>query len=277
MANTAVMAYIHKKSVIHELTGTSKFITFMLLNLSIMLTFDTRILLGMLLFSLFIFRLGKLKFQEVKVMAYFMLFFLSVNTIFVYLFAPEQGTVIYGTRTVLLEGIGRYTVTAEQLFYMFNVCLKYLVSLPIAILFVSTTNPSEFASSLNRVGISYRISYAVALALRYIPDIQREFHEISQAQQSRGVQLGKNESLLKRLKNSINILLPLILSSIERIETVSSAMELRGFGKHKKRTWYMEREFKTKDYICVAVGVAILITSFVVTYSDGNRFFNPFI
>ena len=46
-----------------------------------------------------------------------------------------------------------------------------------------------FAASLNSIGISYKVGYSVAIALRYIPDIQRDYHSISQAQQARGVEL----------------------------------------------------------------------------------------
>ncbi len=74
----------------------------------------------------------------------------------------------------------------------------------------------------------------MAIALRYIPDIQRDYHSISQAQQARGVELGKKEPFFKRLKNSVNILLPLILTSLNRIDTISNAMELRGFGKKEQ-------------------------------------------
>ena len=44
-------------------------------------------------------------------------------------------------------------------------------------MFIVTTNPSEFAASMNRVGICYNICYSVALALRYIPDVQDEIQE----------------------------------------------------------------------------------------------------
>ena len=49
--------------------------------------------------------------------------------------------------------------------------------------------------------------------------------------------MGKNEHFFARLKNSVNILLPLILTSLNRIDVISNAMELRGFGKNKKRSW----------------------------------------
>lgn len=277
MANTAVMAYIPRKSFIHDLTGTTKLLGFLFFNLAVMVTFDTRVLICMLIFSLFTFSISKLKLSEVKVMLWFMLVFLFLNSLFIYIFAPEQGVSIYNSRTVIFQGFGKYTITLEQLFYMFNVCLKYFVSLPIAILFISTTNPSEFASSLNKIGISYKVGYAVSLALRYIPDIQRDFWEISQSQQARGIKLDKNTPIIERIKNTIGILLPLILSSLERIDIVSSAMELRGFGKLKKRTWYTQRTFKSADYISIFISIMILFFSVVVTYADGQRFFNPFI
>ncbi|MFR2494422.1 MAG: energy-coupling factor transporter transmembrane component T family protein, partial [Christensenellales bacterium] len=171
----------------------------------------------------------------------------------------------------------RYDLTQEQLFYMRNISLKYFVSLPIAILFISATNPSEFAASLSSIGVSYRVSYSVALALRYIPDIQRDYHAISQAQQARGIELGKKEKLLMRLKNSVNILLPLILSSLQRIDVISSAMELRGFGKDKKkRTWYMKRPMKRNDFIAIALGALLLAFSLGMIAANGGRFWNPF-
>ena len=144
-----------------------------------------------------------------------------------------------------------------------------------AILFISATNPSEFAASLNSIGISYKVGYSVAIALRYIPDIQRDYHSISQAQQARGVELGKNEHFFSRLKNSVNILLPLILTSLNRIDTISNAMELRGFGKNKKRTWYTRRPFAVRDFVALGIGVVLLVVSLTVTIKFG-RFYNPF-
>ena len=167
-------------------------------------------------------------------------------------------------------------MTAEQMFYMLNISLKYFVALPVAILFISATNPSEFAASLNSIGISYKVGYSVAIALRYIPDIQRDYHSISQAQQARGVELGKNEHFFSRLKNSVNILLPLILTSLNRIDTISNAMELRGFGKNRKRIWYSRRPFAKRDFIALGLGVVLLIVSLTVTIKFG-RFYNPFL
>ena len=91
------------------------------------------------------------------------------------------------------------------------------------------------------------------------------------------MELGKKEKLVKRLKNSVSILLPLIMSSLARVDVISNAMELRGFGKHKKRTWYVERPFRKGDWIALGLGVALLAMSLIITFWDGNRFYNPFV
>ena len=69
--------------------------------------------------------------------------------------------------------------------------------------------------------------------------------------------MSRKEKMGKRIKNAGSILLPLILSSLDRIETISNIMDLRGFGKHKKRTWYSYRSFATRDFIAIALSLVI--------------------
>ena len=276
MAAKTVLNYLPRRSVVHALTGTTKLAFFLLFTFASMITYDTRVLIGLLLVSLAAFKASRIRLGEVKFMLVFMGLFLFLNNLFVFLFNPAQGVEIYGTSHVLFSLFGLIEVTAEELFYLFNISLKYFVALPVAILFISATDPSEFAASLNAIGVSYKVGYSVSIALRYIPDIQRDYHNISQAQQARGVELGKKEPLFTRLKNAANILLPLILSSLARIDVISNAMELRGFGKHKKRSWYMQRPFTVNDYAALALGVLLLSASIAITFADGNRFYNPF-
>ncbi|MBA9026451.1 energy-coupling factor transporter transmembrane component T family protein [Peribacillus huizhouensis] len=271
-----MLSYIDRQSPIHRLTGVTKLICFMIWSSIAMLTYDTRILVCLFLFSIFVFIISKVKLKEVAFVLLFILFFLMINNVAIYVFSPQEGVKIYGTSHVLFEIGGRYTITIEQLFYQMNVTLKYFTVIPAAILFIVTTNPSEFAASLNRIGVSYRISYAVALALRYIPDIQRDFRNISLSQQARGIDMSRKEKLTKRIKNAASIIVPLILSSLDKIEVISNAMELRGFGKNKKRSWYRARPFQKIDVITIILFVLILLVSFYVTLHDGNRFYNPF-
>ena len=271
-----VLGYIDIDSPIHRLTGAAKLICLILCTLAVMLSYDTRILAAMLIFSLVIFKISKVEFKDIAFVFYFILFFLVLNNIAIFLFSPLQGVEIYGSKTVLFKMTKRYVVTKEQLFYHLNVSLKYFAVIPIALLFMVATNPSEFAASLNKIGVSYKIAYAVAIALRYIPDVQRDYHDIAFAQQARGVDLSKKEKLSRRLKNISSILIPLIFTSLDRIETISCAMELRAFGEKKKRTWYSGKGFKKQDYIAIGIAFVFLGISLWMTYKNGSRFYNPF-
>ena len=269
--------YIDRPSKIHKLTGACKLLCLVTWSLAAMTSFYTPLLIAMTAASFMLFRYAKLKVKDISFMLALMLVYIVMNNVLIFLFSPDHGTNIYGTETVLFKLFGPYVVTAEQLFYHLNVILKTACTIPIVLLFVCTTNPSEFAASLNRIGVSYKISYAVALALRYIPDIQREYRDISLAQQARGTEMSKKASLVNRLKAASSILIPLILSSMERIETISNAMELRGFGKSPKRTWYSGRKFSRMDIVSIIICVGMMIISLLITVLNGSRYFNPFI
>lgn len=269
--------YIERPSPIHALTGASKLVCLLAWSVAAMTSFCTPLLFAMTVAALILFRMAKLKFSDISVVLTLMGVYILMNNVLIYLFSPEHGCSIYESRTVLFTIVGRYTVTAEQLFYHLNVVLKNACTVPIVLLFVCTTNPSEFAASLNRIGVSYKIGYAVALALRYIPDIQREYRDISLAQQARGVEMSsKKAGVVSRLKAAGAILIPLILSSMDRIETISNAMELRGFGKNPRRTWYMSRKFSGADIAFIAGSLLLMVVSLLITSVFG-RFYNPFI
>ena len=271
------LSYIERDSVIHRLNGATKLICFLLLSGAAMFTYDTRVLIFIVFTSVIIFIVSKVKIREIAFILGFILFFLILNNIAIYLFSPLHGTTIYGTTHAITGSLGRYSITLEQLFYQFNITLKYIAVIPPALLFIVTTHPSEFAASLNRIGVSYRLSYSVSIALRYIPDIQRDFKTIARSQQARGIDMSGKEKIGKRIKNASAILLPLILSSLDRIDTISNIMELRGFGKRKKRSWYSYRSFSTRDFVAITVCSIIFILMIVFMFINGGRFYNPFI
>lgn len=276
MKEHQTLGYHPGKTRLHQLNPTAKLLFLLLVSVACMTTYDTRFLFFVSLFSVALFPFAQIKWHQISFVIKFIAFFSVLNLVAVYLFEPEYGVQLYGSRTVLLTGIGRFTLTQEQLFYLFNLVLKYFCTIPLALVFLLTTNPSSFASSLNKIGVSYKISYAVSLALRYIPDIQEEFFAISQAQQARGFEMSKKGKLTQRIKGTAQIIVPLIFSSLDRIETISTAMELRRFGQKKERTWYVEQPFKARDMVLIFSAIGLLLISFALFKVNGGRFYNPF-
>ena len=114
--NTEMLSYIKKDSPIHKLTGATKLICFLLWTIAAMITYDTRVLIGLFIAGIIVFKISKIKFEDVSFILYFILFFLLLNALLIFVFSPYQGVEIYGSRTDLFHLIGPYTVTKEQLF-----------------------------------------------------------------------------------------------------------------------------------------------------------------
>ncbi|MFS1664375.1 energy-coupling factor transporter transmembrane component T family protein [Streptococcus sp. zg-JUN1979] len=274
MAN-AMIGYQKGTSFYHHLSGASKLLAFVLISVACMISYDTRLLLFVGLFSSMMLYASHIKWHQISFVVSLVAIFALLNVVMVYLFAPQYGVEIYGHESVLIKGVGWYNLTSQELFYLLNLMLKYLCTTPLALLFLLTTHPSQFAASLNRLGVSYKIAYAVSLTLRYIPDVQEEFQMIKRSQQARGLELSAKGRLSERIKGNLRIVTPLIFSSLERIDTVSTAMELRRFGKLPKRTWYRAQPMQKADYVVIIVSFAILVLSFGLMFVNHGRFYNP--
>ncbi|MFV8115932.1 energy-coupling factor transporter transmembrane component T family protein [Streptococcus pluranimalium] len=275
MANR-LLGYQPGRGFLYRLSGTSKLVFFILVSVAVMTSYDTRFLMMVGLFSLILFYQAGIKWRDVSFAFVFVGIFALLNIVMIYLFAPQYGNDLYGSKTILIDGPGAYDLTLEELFYLFNVAVKYVSTLPLAVIFLLTTHPSQFASSLNQLGLPYRFAYAVSLTLRYIPDLQEDFGTIRKAQEARGLELSKKASLLTRIKGNIQIITPLIFSSLERIETISTAMELRRFGRYKKRSWYQAKAWSQKDTILVLISLLVVVIAIALFYVNGGRFYNPF-
>lgn len=275
---TRLFAYVYLDTPIHNLSGLTKIISFLLLSFGVMFSYDIRYIGFVLIFSAVVFKISKLKFKQIRLMILYVGIFLLINAVFTFLFAPKYGVEIYGTEHPIIGLFGNYVLTWEQLLYQGTKMAKYAAVIPLGIIFFLTTDPSEFSASLNGIGISYKVAYPVALTLRYFPDIQRNYHEISLAQQARGLELSNKQKLGKRMKNAVLIIIPLIFSSVERIDSISNAMDLRGFGKAKRRTWYSKVALKRPDYLTLLISALIFGSSVMISvWLNGSRFYNPFV
>ena len=179
----------------------------------------------------------------------------------------------YDPRFILAVGL-----LSIYLFYLAKIRwrdISFVVKIIGSILFLMTTHPSQFAASLNQIGIPYKFAYSVSLTLRYIPDVQEEFFTIRKAQEARGLDLSQKAGLVKRIRGNLQIVLPLIFSSLERIDTISTAMELRRFGRYKKRTWYVHKSLIKQDYLVIVSAILLLGISIGLIFLNHGRFYNP--
>lgn len=270
-----LFGYKERDTWLNRTTGTAKLVGFLALTTIGMISYDPRFLFGLGVLAIMLMRSAQIKYRDYAFMLKLVLFFAVINLVMVAVLAPQYGVQLYGTRHVLF-GHGYWALTQEQVFYELNLLLKYLFSLPLAIILLFTTNPSEFAAGLNKIGVPYKIAYAFAITLRYIPDVQSDYRTISLAQQARGYEISKQASLWVRSKGAVQIILPLVFTSLNRIDTISQAMELRRFGREKQRSWYQEQALTTRDMFVVLGAVIVVAVGIGLLLSNHGRLYNPF-
>ena len=79
MSQNNLFGYIDNDTIIHQLSGSTKLICFILLSLIAMTSYDTRFLVGVTLFSLFIFILAKIPWSNIRILIYFVPTLLSLG------------------------------------------------------------------------------------------------------------------------------------------------------------------------------------------------------
>ncbi|MUI55997.1 energy-coupling factor transporter transmembrane component T family protein [Aliivibrio fischeri] len=267
--------YVDIDTWLHRLNGVTKFLLFISWITVVLTTFDLRIIIPLILFGLFLLKETKVPYIAYKPLLIGTLSVLSMNAVFMFLLAPNQGNELIGTTTELFPIFGHYVVTQETLFYLITVTLKYFSMFPIALVFVFTTHPTEFAASLNRIGLPYKIAYAVSLTLRYLPEVKSDFVNIMHAQQARGVDLSKNVPVFTRISNLAKILGPLIFSSLDRADEISNAMVLRGFGRGKSRTWFSEKSITKTDKLIMLSLFLVVSLAIIKKIMDTSMFWYP--
>lgn len=275
--SSPILGYVDRPGPLHRLSGVSKLALAIGVVVGAMVGFDLRYLLAVSVLSAILWALSRVRLRDLAFVLWMIGIFMVLNNIGIFLFAPGYGTELFGTRHLLIDGPWHWDLTGEQLFYQANVTAKYFAVLPAVLLFITTTRPPEFASSLNRIGVPYRAAYAVSLTMRYIPDVQREFRVISQAQQARGLDVSRKVGIGTRVRNTVAVLMPLLLGTFDRIEQVSAAMELRGFGRGRRRTWAVSTPLRAADWLVIAAAVLLALVPVALLWVNGGRFWNPFV
>lgn len=268
--------YVPGQSFFHRMDGAVKLVLFLIWTVVAFMFMDLRIFTVMLAGGAAMLVYSGVPFRKMAFLFGLIVMFSIINGLFILLITPTFGTRLTGTDTPVIP-IGYAVINQETLFYVLTLSAKYLTLLPMTLLCLFTTMPSAFAASLNRVGVPYKIAYAVSIALRYIPDLIAEFKSTLHSMEARGMGISiEDGSLGKRLSNLSAVVVPVLQSALHRIDSVTSAMELRGFGAGKKRTWYSGGDMTAADWVVIGLALVILGLAIWLRSSGWDAFWYPF-
>jgi len=158
---------------------------------------------------------------------------------------------------------GGYKFTPWLLEYSIALTLRFVVLVESFSVFFLTTSPDHLGLALEQSHVPYEFCFAFTTAVRFVPVLAEEAQTIMDAQKARGLELEKG-NFLKRIRNYIPILIPLIVSAIRRSLELAEAMESRAWGAIKKRTNLYELKVKKGDFALMTLTAAILIIAVYV-------------
>ena len=126
-----------------------------------------------------------------------------------------------------------YTVTAANLENAAAMTLRFVVLVESFSVFFLTTSPDHLGLALEQSRVPYEFSFAFTTAVRFVPVLAEEAQTIMDAQKARGLELEKG-NFMKRIRNYVPVLIPLIVSAIRRSLELAEAMEITCMGRHQE-------------------------------------------
>lgn len=259
MNNIALGKYIPGNSFIHKLDPRFKVIMMILLMVAAFLDIGYLGFAALFIIFFILFKIAKLRFRTVfktlKPMLFMMVFLLILNVL-----------VMDGETFLFTIPLINFDLYLEPILRTVYIVIRMLLMISVTTLLTSTTKPLDLTfgiesllSPLKIIKFPYHeTAMIITLALRFIPTIMEETQKIIKAQASRGVDLQEGK-LREKISAVISLLVPLLLSQIQRAGELSDAMEARGYDTSKKRTRYRKLHITYRDFVASFVCIAILV------------------
>jgi energy-coupling factor transport system permease protein len=156
-----------------------------------------------------------------------------------------------------------YVITAATIENAAAMTLRFVVLVESFSVFFLTTSPDHLGLALEQTHVPYEFAFAFTTAVRFVPVLAEEAQTIMDAQKARGLELEKG-GFLKRIRNYVPVLIPLIVSAIRRSLELAEAMESRAWGATKKRTNLYALKLHQGDFALLAITIGVLIVSLYV-------------
>ncbi len=248
------LAFIPGNSLIHSLYPITKLFWLIFASIILFIISSGYLLMGMA--AIFLLLLFSIHPQIWKVRGFRFVLTTGLVLFFLYLLFVKDG------QTILNADLEIFKITSNGIEAGLLYCGRFYAIVFMSYLFILTTNPSQLAYALMRLGLTYRYGFMLVTTLRLAPILEEEGRTIYRAQLVRGIRYDQG-NLKKILLLVRQFLTPLLISSLRRADRLYFSMEGRGFGRYKKRT-FREHSQPTKNDLFVSLGLIIFITGLIV-------------
>ena len=121
--------------------------------------------------------------------------------------------------------------------------------------FLASTRHEEVGCGLQRLGLPYRVTFVLSMAMRLVPVFTLSGYTVIQAQTARGLDLSGGSPVV-RVRRYLALLTPLLLSALRVSGPLTQALESRGFSR-SGRSSLIELRWRCRDTITVLIWFVI--------------------
>jgi len=254
-----LLNYYAADSFLHRLNPTIKLAGLMALVVAVTMAFDPWTPLAFLTLGLFMLRvLARVPVRQfIRPLLLFLVLgalgFISANAFF---YTPLPGRPV----TILWQA-GGVRIILEGIRVGISLTLRMLAIVIFSMVFVATTDPTDFVLSLiQQARFPFRLGYGILVAYRFMPMWRTELEIIRAAHRIRGA--GERPTLRGRWEQLQRYAVPLLASAIRKSERVAIAMDSKAFGALPRRTYYRDVHVRPMDWAflagCVLAAAAIV-------------------
>jgi len=142
------------------------------------------------------------------------------------------------------------------------------------IMFSMTTDPFDWGMAMYLSGLSYKVAFMFAFAMRFFPLLQEELIVIRNALAARAYHAVGSRNPVTFLVGVGVSIMPLGLGALRRSQDIALAMELRGFNYAEahgiRRTVFRDIRLRPADYAVMIASGVLLVGVTVVSIQVGS-------
>jgi energy-coupling factor transport system permease protein len=245
--------YVPGDSILHRLNPLTKMIAAIALCAACFVSANPLFVVGILVVSLLLAYSAGIFRRALRMVTALVKF--SILLFVVQVLVIRDGRALFS----ILPGL---TITDQGVMFSLLFVLRMIAAtLPLAVM-LSVTQISDLSGMLvEKLRVPYKYVFALTTSMRFIPIFTAEAGDIMAAQTSRGVDFD-TRNIFRKIRLVLPLSVPLLISSVERIDRGAISAELRGFSLRKRGSSYKSYRMRFIDWgaltLCaglVALGV----------------------
>jgi energy-coupling factor transport system permease protein len=262
LGNTAIGQYIPRESVFHQRDPRARIWVYLALFIGVVFTPRFSGLLVGLVTTLLIYWIAQIPIKPAL---------RGIRRALPFLLILGILQILLGSRTetdVILWDVFGFAVTQRAASNASMLLARFFVLIVLINGFAMTLSTAQITASLyylfkplEKLGFPLNdLTMVVQITMRFLPLIAQMAEKIAKAQAARGgdwEQSGFNP--IRQARRVVPLIVPLMVNSLQRAETMALAMESRGFNAAEKRGSYYILKYSWLDAVFVLIGLTVSV------------------